>query len=199
MRRNARWNGIEEYLVLEYFREAARALDKKKGIYADEVGYNCIFLSAEDFKDALSTAINYFREEKGIDIASYLKFVDVGCGLGHKLLLARSYGLSTSGIEIRKPYAKKCRSLMKQFLGYFAKNIKVVNTDAMKFDGYGDFDIVYFYCPIRNHEVELQLEEKIASEVKVGAVVIGFMAESFVKGRKNFRRIGNAVYVKTGI
>jgi len=94
-----------------------------------------------------------------------LKFLDVGCGIGTKALLA-SHFFDAYGLEINPPYAQKAIKLL--------GNDKIIQDDALKFDKYGDFDVIYAYQPMLN---SLKLFDKIAEQAKPNAIFLGFFGD----------------------
>ena len=92
-----------------------------------------------------------------------LKFVDVGCGIGSKLILAHNSWLSLVGIEIEPSYVEVARKLVP-----FAD---IRCQDAMSVD-YGEFDVVYFYCPFRDLKKQAALEAHIVNTAKSGAYIL---------------------------
>ena len=108
-------------------------------------------------------------------------FIDVGCGIGTKVLIARQFRLDYCGIEINKKYVEAARRL----LGDYTKKT-ILQGDARKHN-YSPYDIIYFYCPMRttykkdkqgnctteiDKTNELTLEERIITTAKVGAVIL---------------------------
>lgn len=92
-----------------------------------------------------------------------LAFLDVGCGIGTKLLAAQFHGFRVSGIEVVPAYADVARRLVPE------ANIAV--TDAFDFTNYADFDVVYAYHPCQDKTLEKRLEEHIVSHMKPGAFI----------------------------
>jgi SAM-dependent methyltransferase len=91
------------------------------------------------------------------------KFLDVGCGTGTKMVLARElFGLEPSGIE-RDP-EMACRA---QNRGH------VMQGDALDFPDYRVFDIIWLYRPFRDPDKESSLEGKIMAQAKSGAILVG--------------------------
>jgi predicted O-methyltransferase YrrM len=91
------------------------------------------------------------------------RFLDVGAGIGTRMLLAREiFGLDVHGIERVEAYA----SVAGDQLG-----LTVDVTDALDYKGYGGFDLIWINRPVRDRELERQLESKIWSDMAPGAVV----------------------------
>lgn len=90
-------------------------------------------------------------------------FLEVGCGPGTKMMLARDlFGLDVTGFD-RVP----------EFVGAAQQQgLNVACCDAFDFQAYGKFDIVFFNRPFRNREVQRDLERLVYSKVRRGAVII---------------------------
>ena len=127
-----------------------------------------------------------------------LRFLDVGCDAGNVLLLANAifrWPMHAWGIE----RDRKLCLMARQFVGSCYDSEYVFNMDAFNFKKYHKFDIIYYYCPIANHELQKKLELLIEKKMKVGAYLIPFLKQdkSFtVNG--NFKRINKEyeIYVK---
>lgn len=92
------------------------------------------------------------------------KYLEVGCGIGTKLVLARSLGLDVTGIEIREPYVAAAR--------YLSPETNVLLGDARGFDNYRDYDIVYAYRPVVGEAGQAAFEEYLARALRTDAVLI---------------------------
>jgi SAM-dependent methyltransferase len=93
------------------------------------------------------------------------KFVDVGCGVGTKLLLSRgSFGGNYQyGIEYSREYVDVAKKLN--------PDATIIHNDAMK-ETYGRYDVIYFYCPFQNKAKQALLEELIVDTAKPGAYIL---------------------------
>lgn len=92
-------------------------------------------------------------------------FLDVGCGPGTKMALAAHfYGLEAWGIEIDPDMA--------QAAGQYGT---VVCADALNSapGAYAFYDLIWLYRPLRDVTLEWQLEQRIISEMKPGAILAG--------------------------
>ena len=71
------------------------------------------------------------------------KFLDVGAGIGTKVLLADVL-FDSNGIEIDPFYVDMAHRL----------GVKVDEQNALEFQGYSDYDFIYFFVPIKDDELE---------------------------------------------
>jgi SAM-dependent methyltransferase len=102
-------------------------------------------------------------------------FLDVGCGPGTKMALAKHfYGLSAAGIEIDPQMAAGAR--------YWGS---VVTGDALSVPPgfYSGWDLIWLYRPFRDSTLERQLEERIMREMKPGQILAGASWETDLAGK----------------
>jgi len=117
-------------------------------------------------------------------------FLDIGCGIGNIMLIPYSLGFISHGIEYDK------HILEYALFPVIKKSIKRVSgiykMDALDFNRYNEYDIIYYYCPMCNRVMEENLEKKIQSEMKVGAylIILGGVTTP------QFTEIGRNVWVK---
>ena len=65
------------------------------------------------------------------------KFIDVGCGFGNVVKLAKKFNMNSQGIEINKKYKKYHKQ----------DEIKVKYLDARNFN-YSNYDVIFLYRPM---------------------------------------------------
>jgi SAM-dependent methyltransferase len=95
--------------------------------------------------------------------ANGARFLDVGCGPATKGTLAREiFGLDVAGIEVDLAMARVASA----HSTVFAK-------DALDFEDYGSYDIIWLYMPFRDVHLEAELERKIMAAMKPGAILAG--------------------------
>ncbi len=97
---------------------------------------------------------------KGIGSYPGPSFVDVGCGIGSKLLIASMFGFQPNGVEIVPEYARIAQRAGRIIVG-----------DALR-QSYEAFDVVYFYRPFYDGKLEEKLEKHIIKTAKPGAVIL---------------------------
>lgn len=89
-----------------------------------------------------------------IDFSQKHSFIDIGCGKGYVMTKAADYPFErVGGVEYQKELCDICR---KNFRILGLEDLDVYHCDAKEFDGYKDFDIIYFCNPF---------DETILSEV----------------------------------
>lgn len=168
------------YLSVRDFYEGMR------GIFADNKRLDPITDRQEEFVaipingDVLETMLQIrktFPEHKN--------FLDVGCGKGNILYLAKYANFRPKGIEFREEYK------------IFHNNINVFYGRAEEYEDYYDADVIYLYKPLKNNEKMDALMDMIISKCKSGAIIFpcGF---SITNSKKNLQLItgGQFLYIK---
>ena len=89
------------------------------------------------------------------------KFLDVGCGAGSKVILSCSL-FDGYGIDYNPSYVEKAKLLGLNRVGL---------ADALNFDKYDVFDVIYYYRPIHNIEKYHEFEQKVHKEMRPGVLV----------------------------
>lgn len=160
---------LEESLA--YLPQTEKAAHNKAG------AFEYIPLNMDYFIDQLTTALKIL---KVADRDEEVKFIDVGCGIGTKLLLAGSLStvITPYGIEMNRRYATQARRLMTNHASRMFNfprprfnPYQVMTGDARKHD-YSSYDIVYFYCPMLDHDKQVALETQIYKTAKKGALIL---------------------------
>lgn len=102
-------------------------------------------------------------------------FIDVGSGIGDKVLLANLF-LECKYLNTRKrkyigiEYNTRTFNISKNTISSLP-GIKLVKGDAFDYD-FSDIDIVYMYVPINNGERMMSLHEKVLKELSKGSIFI---------------------------
>jgi trans-aconitate methyltransferase len=98
------------------------------------------------------------------DLTEGRQFVDVGCGIGTKLVLAHVMGFAVTGIECREQYAATAH--------WVCPDAKIENADARGYWPYDAFDVVYMYRPIQSGEGQAALDAWIYERARPGALLV---------------------------
>jgi len=117
-----------------------------------------------------------------------IKFLDAGCGIGNILTLAQGFHMAGEyhGIEYFKHTAERATL----FLGLDKiknhKNrerhdkFKLIQDNILTFNNYGDYDIIYYYCPLEDKRLQARFEERVEDQMKVGSILIPILKQSRV-------------------
>jgi SAM-dependent methyltransferase len=90
-------------------------------------------------------------------------FLDVGAGVGSKMMLAEEiFGLTVHGVERVPEYAAAARQ----------RGLAVDEADALGWDSYSDYDVIFFNRPFHDQDQQKKLEQQVFEDMKPGAVVI---------------------------
>ena len=100
---------------------------------------------------------------------SRAKFIDVGCGAGLKVLTAAKYFRYCYGLELDAGYAQAARDL---FEATGAEDCDVIEGNALHFDSYDVFDVIYAYRPISDNALMVELEKWITSRSGKSGILI---------------------------
>lgn len=110
------------------------------------------------------------------------RFVDVGCGIGTKVSLA-SHFFDANGIELGDRYAKMAKEIAKKrrFHNYgrhdeIETEKAIYKEDALAFPHYHRYDVIYFFRPMSNDKMQMELENKIYNDARPGAIIIPIFA-----------------------
>lgn len=91
------------------------------------------------------------------------RFLEVGCGPGTKMLLARElFGLDVHGFDRVPEYVDAAQE----------HSLDVFLQDALTYRDYGKFDIVFLNRPCRDAVLERELERKVWQQMRRGAVLL---------------------------
>lgn len=114
-------------------------------------------------------------------------FFDIGCGAGQTLYLAKLLGLKNiNGLEIDKELVNQCNKI----------GFDVINEDATKtdFKYLINYDVIYFYCFIKEESLKKNVLNKICKNMKINSVI---KAKSCIIKKDNFIKISENLYKKT--
>jgi SAM-dependent methyltransferase len=114
------------------------------------------------------------------------KFLDIGCGIGTKVILACSL-FDSYGIEYDESYCEKAKLLGINRVGL---------VDAMLFDRYDQFDLLYYYRPIHDSAKYREFESKVHAEMKPGSLVAPMHSEYDWDNCGDMERLSKFLYRK---
>lgn len=114
------------------------------------------------------------------------KFLDIGCGIGTKVILACPL-FDSYGIEYDEKYCEKAKSLGINRVGL---------VDAMLFDKYDQFDLLYYYRPMHDSVKYREFESKVHAEMKPGALVAPMHTEYDWDNCEDMERLSKFLYRK---
>jgi len=127
---------------------------------------------------------NFVRDMDKISRAlpqNEVRFIDVGCGDGEKLVLAHAYVrniVSATGVEYTPhTYHLGLAALERaDFTGLSKRPTYLLNDDAFNLD-YSAWNFIYMYCPIRSYTKMQELHRHILKTMPVGGVMVEMLPE----------------------
>ncbi|HJA92197.1 MAG TPA: class I SAM-dependent methyltransferase [Candidatus Eisenbergiella merdipullorum] len=158
-------NRFQRYLIFlgEYlFLERPRGLDftmRDTGLYR---------LSDGKYHGYSKTDEGHLREIfESLDFSRCRRLLDVGCGKGVVLKEAAKFPFEKiAGIEIQKGLVRTAERNFR-ILG-LEKRICCIQADAMDFEGYGEYDVFFFFNPFSEEVFESVIERILESRKKDG-------------------------------
>jgi len=130
---------------------------------------------------------------KGMEILSKLlkpeknlkTFVDAGCGIGWVVSLASKYRFDTYGIELGKENYEISRQV-----NYYSN---IYNEDILTHD-FSKYDVVYYYCPFKDWELEVKFERKVENELKKGSYIFANLKiDKKITKDKRFKEVASSL------
>jgi len=126
--------------------------------------------------------INIYKAMRVLDClgsSEQARFLDVGCGIGTKTFLASTLFAQADGVEFDKNYFSIAKKIHVSSSIDYTKNIKFFENDALKFDSYGEYDVIHLYRPFHDSDRQSELEEKIITDAKENALIIGVLCNFY--------------------
>ena len=114
------------------------------------------------------------------------KFLDVGCGIGTKVVLACSF-FDAYGIDYDQKYVDKAHQIGINRVGF---------CDALKFDKYENYDLIYYYRPIFNPEIYFNFESLVHKSMKKGSLVAPMFTNYPWDKQEDMERLTKFLYRK---
>jgi hypothetical protein len=111
-------------------------------------------------------------------------FLDVGCGLGNKVWIAKELGFDAHGIEVNEKYVEIARNLVGP------QRIRCL--DATTYTDYGEYDVIYFFNPMPSGV----LEAAVLGGARQGALIFHATTLQSPPSR-NHRRLSNRLFYLT--
>jgi SAM-dependent methyltransferase len=98
-----------------------------------------------------------------------LRFVDVGCGGGMKVLLAAEMFEQAEGYDFDPNYVAAAKKAVVQMN---LQRCRIFEANALSFEEYENYDVIYFYQPMSDSNGLEVLEERIARQARPGTILI---------------------------
>ena len=95
-------------------------------------------------------------------------FLDVGCGIGLKVFQAAELFTQADGLEYEPAHAAAGQAMMQRG-GW--PDARIFHADALTFDHYGEYDVLYVYKPMYGAALE-QMEARLIGQARPGTLLI---------------------------
>jgi len=114
--------------------------------------------------------------------ATMPRLLDVGCGIGNVLLIAEQFGFEVYGIEKDEyPFRVAAKLIGEE---------RITQADIWAYEGYGEYEVVYYYRPFSGREQQLRFEKLIENTMKTGGILIANHKNSgAISQDKRFERL----------
>ena len=108
------------------------------------------------------------------------RFLDIGSGIGEKPFLAYAIGKFSQcdGLEYDPRTTAVADYLMATLAPQTPYPIRTIEGDALEFDSYGDYDVIYMYRPFNNRLMMGRLVRRVAQQMKEGALLFDPLGNS---------------------
>jgi trans-aconitate methyltransferase len=101
--------------------------------------------------------------------SSGTQFLDIGCGVGARMLVARElFELDVHGIDRVPEYVNEA----------WKHGLSAEVADALGWNGYGKYDLLFLNRPFKDPVLQRQLEAQVWDDMAPGAVIIGANLEA---------------------
>lgn len=104
-----------------------------------------------------------------LDPGGLTRFLDVGCGAGLKVISAAPFFDRAAGLEYDPGYADMAARL---FRALPHDRCRIMRGDALHWDGWEDYHVLYFFRPLRDDAAMARLEQRIALALPPGRLLI---------------------------
>ena len=92
------------------------------------------------------------------------RLLDVGCGIGNVLLIAEQFGFEVYGIEKDEyPFRVAAKLIGEE---------RIAQADIWTYEGYGEYEVIYYYRPFSGREQQLRFEKLIEDSMKPEGILI---------------------------
>lgn len=155
--------------ILTHLHNALHILANPNPQDPDAVDHNCfadIPMDIQRFELLLCAAYRLLLVNGRADTA---RFLDVGCGGGTKVLAASRVFHKCDGLEYDQGYAKAGQRTLELTA---PETGRVMHGDALTFESYADYDVIYFYRPIADDDLLSQMQDRIIAQARPGTILL---------------------------
>jgi len=92
------------------------------------------------------------------------RLLECGSGFGFIAALARELGFDVTGVEVEPSYVEHSRRLF--------PSVRVEQADLSTFERFGEFDVIYYFGPFSDDEVQARFERRVEASLGPGGIVV---------------------------
>jgi hypothetical protein len=154
--------------------------DKHDAVTSDDTQYKWVPFPCGTFVEICIDAFFVLGQDRT------KKFLDIGCGIGTKVMLADVL-FDAHGFDINEEYLN------------LANQIGCKRTfiqDAMSYEGYDEYDFLYFYRPFKDDTLEREFEERVYQKMKSGALLAPMHSVVNWRELSGMNRVGERLFQK---
>ena len=151
MRYNYEKDFVEHRPTLEITLLKKAFYEMEKSLLPSEIDsgekYSAVPFSINNFLSLLIYAFHLLGKDK--------RFLEVGSGSGIKTAIAKTL-FDAQGIDINEEHVE------------FGKKIgsDIFHQDALTFDNYSDYDLIYLFSPFKDDDLQKELEDRIHDQMR---------------------------------
>jgi len=160
---------VEPDDLLNRVYEAFHRLANPSSQASSAQGYGCfadIAFPIKHFENLMSAA---YRISLAQNPNRSLRFIDVGCGGGTKIFAATRFFQQVDGLDYDEGYTNAATETLRS-LGI--SNSKIFHADALKFDSYSNYDVIYFYRPMQSDTLLEEMEQRVVKTARPGTILV---------------------------
>lgn len=184
-------------IIKQYNSYFQRQLKSTPGVWKKSNEDHYCFIPSRDIESIIDTLYEVY---KLLYTKPPLKFLDCGCGIGNIMLIARTLGYDVYGIEYEKATCKIARDLTWEGSTCRGqkRNNSIIHGDITTFEHYADYDVIYYYTPIKKHSKRTQFIKKLTDNVKIGSIIVSYGGSHRILEDSKFKKVDNihGVYQK---
>jgi protein-L-isoaspartate O-methyltransferase len=123
-------------------------------------------LSGDEFINLMRAS---YRIAQAMALPRPRSFLDVGCGGGSRSFAAASFFEIADGLEYDPDYYAASKELFRRVNPI---RCTAIEGDALQFDDYSSYQIIYFYRPMTKDAMLVDLENRILSQAAPGTIIV---------------------------
>ena len=121
-----------------------------------------------------------------------VRFLDMGCGGGSKVLIASAMFDEAEGADFLPAYIAQGREFFTR-VGADPDRLRV--GDALRFDDYGAYDVIYFYRPLKDPALAAQMEARVLAQVRPGTILLAPLNATLGRSEIAAARVVDKIYL----